>query len=73
MAARVAPVLSELSEAKAPVLVIAHSGVIRAALGTAMAHLPGGLACEVATWSLTRLRPLGQGRCAIIATNWSAP
>ena len=79
MCARVTPALQELAQSVArqgPVLVVAHAGTARAALGVALgAELgqPGlglglGLSFEVAPLSMTRLRCLASG-ISIIATN----
>lgn len=52
LAARLAPALVGLS---GRVALVAHAGTVRAALGLALGHLPGGLAFEIAAPSLTRL------------------
>ncbi|MFW2588081.1 histidine phosphatase family protein [Sagittula sp. SSi028] len=53
---RIAPALSEIAkQAVGPVAVVAHAGVIRAALGQVLGARGGALAFEIAPLSATRL------------------
>ena len=69
--ARVAPALQEAAAkaAKGPVALVAHAGVIRAALGLALDSPAKGLSFEVAHLSITRLRCLPGGSFSITSTN----
>lgn len=54
--ARVQPALSELAQSGGAVAVVAHAGVIRAALALALDTVAGALAFEIAPLSVTDLR-----------------
>lgn len=54
---RVTPALHEIAQG-GDAVIIAHAGVIRAALGLALDTLPGALAFEIAPLSLSELRYL---------------
>ena len=72
MSERVAPALralgAEVGQGRGPVVVIAHAGTARAALGLALGAAHLGLAFEIAPLSLTRLR-CHDGGLGIIAVN----
>lgn len=73
LCARFSPALQEAAnraQADGPVAIVAHGGVIRAALGHALKEPAKGLGFEVAHLSITRLRCLPEGRFSVIATNW---
>lgn len=65
---RVAPALREISAAGGTVAVVAHAGVVRAALAMATGDVPGALVFEVDHLSVTRLRRLGDG-FSVISVN----
>ena len=66
---RVAPALTMLSQLGGRVAVVAHAGVIRAALGLALGRAEHGLAFQVAPLSLTRLTALPGGLWSIGCVN----
>lgn len=70
LGARVLPALTEASAA-GPCILIAHAGVIRAALGMALGSVPQGLAFQIAPLSLTRLIHAG-GAWSIASVNEAA-
>lgn len=75
MATRVEPALRALSGRvlrEGPVVVVAHAGTARAALGLALGTPSLGLSFEIAPLSLTRLRCMTDG-FSIVATNAQAP
>ncbi|MBB3985917.1 alpha-ribazole phosphatase [Sagittula marina] len=58
VSSRVAPALSDAAmraQTEGAVAVVAHAGVIRAALALVLGHVPGALAFEIAPLSVTRL------------------
>ena len=67
--ARVRPALVEAAVHDKPLAIVAHAGVIRAALSIALNHAPSGLAFEVDHLSVTRLRCLPGGGFSIISVN----
>ncbi len=70
---RILPALQEAAnhgQADGPLAIVAHGGVVRAALGHALGEPAKGLGFEVAHLSITRLRCLPNGKFSIIATNW---
>ena len=71
---RITPALAEHAALTGtqPVAIVAHAGMIRAALGLALNDPAKGLSFEVSHLSITRLRCLPDGSFSIIATNWSA-
>lgn len=74
MVERMRPALTELSlhaQNTGPVAVMAHAGIVRAALGIALGAPHQGLTFDVQPLSLTRLRCMPQG-FAIISVNWLA-
>lgn len=74
LCARVAPALTEAvaqGDEDRPLAVVAHAGVIRAALAMALESPANCLLFEIAPLSITRLRCLPRGRFSIIATNWA--
>ena len=74
MVERMRPALGELShhaQNTGPVAVMAHAGIVRAALGIALGAPHQGLAFDVQPLSVTRLRCMPQG-FAIISVNWLA-
>lgn len=66
---RVAPSLLAFSRLAGRVAVVAHAGVIRAALGLALGRAEHGLAFQVAPLSLTRLTALPGGLWSIGCVN----
>lgn len=54
------------------VVIVAHAGVIRAALGWALGRQDAGLAFQIAPLSLTKIIMLADGQCAISCVNWTA-
>jgi alpha-ribazole phosphatase len=70
LAARVLPALTEATAA-GPCILVAHAGVIRAALGMALGSVPQGLAFQIAPLSLTRLIYAG-GTWSIASVNEAA-
>ena len=56
-----------------PRVLVVHAGVIRAALGLVMGHVPAGLAFEIAHLSVTRLRAGAAGPISIIEAGKTAP
>lgn len=76
LCARVTPALKEAvaqADNDRPLAVVAHAGVIRAALAMALETPAYCLLFEIAPLSITRLRCLPGGRFSIIATNWTGP
>lgn len=72
LAARVQPWLMGCSGGRH--VVVAHAGVIRAALGTALGGVHLGLSFAIAPLSLTRIsRDVAGGAWAIHSVNWTAP
>ena len=67
--ARVAPALIELAAQDRRVAVVAHAGVIRAALALATLDVAGALAFEIDHLSVTRLRGLGGTQFSVISVN----
>ncbi len=55
------------------VAVIAHAGIIRAAVGHALGDIDKGLTFHVAPLSLTHIVVLSSGQFAIQCVNWTAP
>jgi alpha-ribazole phosphatase len=68
LATRLAPVLDELLVQTRPCILIAHAGIIRAALGHALGQPHQGLAFQIAPLSLTRLTHSG-GAWSITCVN----
>ena len=64
-----APALGDLAGQGGRVAVVAHAGVIRAALGLALGAPARGLAFQVAPLSLTRLVALPGGAWSIAEVN----
>ncbi|ETD81925.1 histidine phosphatase family protein [Rhodobacter capsulatus] len=67
--ARVAPVLRELAGQGGRIAVVAHAGVVRAALSLALGSVPAGLAFQVAPLSVTRLVAVPGGLWSIAGVN----
>ena len=70
---RAKPALQEAAQSAhsdQAVAIVAHAGIIRAALGLALDDSTLGLGFEIAPLSVTRLRCLGGGQFSIISTNW---
>lgn len=57
------------ASAAPPLVLVAHAGTVRAALGLALGASAQGLAFEIAPLSLTHLRALGQGQWSIACVN----
>ena len=72
--ARVTPALQEAAHQTGdkPLAIVAHAGVIRAALGLALGTPEKGLSFEIAHLSITRLRCLPDGAFSIVSANWLA-
>lgn len=73
VSARIKPAFSEAAKracSNGPLAIVAHGGVIRAALGHALGAPEKGLGFDVAHLSITRLRCLPKGLFSVIATNW---
>lgn len=66
---RVAPALQELAARGGKVAIVAHAGVIRAALGLALGHAAQGLAFQIAPLSLTSIIALPGGAWSISGVN----
>ncbi len=72
LCARAAPSLLALPAGRH--IIVAHAGIVRAALGIALGAAHLGLGFSVAPLSLTRLsRDLATGTWAIHTVNWTAP
>lgn len=69
LCARVAPALCDLRRDGGRIAVVAHAGVVRAALALATGAVPGALAFQVAPLSLTRLLALPGGQWAVAGVN----
>lgn len=54
------------------VAIVAHAGVIRAALGWALGRQDAGLAFQIAPLSLTKIIVLSDDQCAVSYVNWTA-
>ncbi|MDZ4311117.1 MAG: histidine phosphatase family protein [Cypionkella sp.] len=67
--ARVMPVLQEVRALGGRVAIVAHAGVIRAALGLALGAAESGLAFQVAPLSLTTIVALPGGAFSIAGVN----
>ncbi|MFP4328507.1 MAG: histidine phosphatase family protein [Paracoccaceae bacterium] len=76
LCARARPAIVEASERaaarSAPVALVVHAGVIRAALACTTGDLPGALSFEIAPLSVTRLRVAADGPFAVRSVNWTA-
>lgn len=70
---RVSPALKEYgrmaAQFAAPIALVVHAGVIRAALSQVLGMVHAGLAFEVGTLSVTRLRCGPEGPLSVIGTN----
>jgi alpha-ribazole phosphatase len=72
LCARAAPALLALPAGRH--IIVAHAGIVRAALGIALGAAHLGLGFSVAPLSLTRLsRDMATGTWAIHTVNWTAP
>lgn len=69
LCARVAPVLGDLASRGGRVAVVAHAGVVRAALATALGAVAPALAFSVAPLSLTQITALPGGGWSIGGVN----
>lgn len=73
LCARTAPALRDWSaraqDLGGPVVIIAHAGVIRSAIGMAMGYGPAGLAFEMGNLSATHLRAGADGPFSVISSN----
>jgi alpha-ribazole phosphatase len=75
LCARVEPALRQAVDEKddtRPLVIVAHAGVIRAALALALGAPAHGLRFEIAHLSVTRLRCMTGGDFSVIATNWTS-
>jgi alpha-ribazole phosphatase len=71
LCARAGPAIDLAAACAGRVAVVAHAGVVRAALALALGDPAAALAFEVAPLSVTRLRPLSAGGYSVIAVNWT--
>lgn len=71
LCARIWPVLPEIAQG-GDALIVAHAGVVRAALALALDTVPGGLAFEVAPLSVTDLRFMPGHGWSVGCVNWLA-
>ena len=69
LCARVAPVLTDV---QTDTVIVAHAGVIRGALALALQDIAAGLAFDIGTLSLTRLRRFADGSFAVLSVNEGA-
>ncbi len=69
LCARARPALEEAA-ATGPATIVAHAGIVRAALALALGSVPQALAFEVAPLSVTRLVALPQG-WSVRSVNWT--
>ncbi|PTV97231.1 alpha-ribazole phosphatase [Rhodobacter aestuarii] len=67
--ARVHPALTDLAGQGGRIAVVAHAGVVRAALSLAMGHLASGLAFDISPFSVTKLLALPNGHWVISNVN----
>lgn len=67
--ARVFPALHELAAQQGRIAIVAHAGVVRAALALALDDLPAALAFDVAPLSLTRILALPNGHWVVSHVN----
>ena len=72
LCARVAPAIAAIA-AEGPATIVAHAGIVRAALALALGDGAAGLGFQVAPLSVTRLVALGGGHWSIGSVNWTAP
>jgi alpha-ribazole phosphatase len=71
MCARSVPALADCT-AGDRVAIVAHAGIIRAAIGHALGDIDAGLAFHIAPLSLTHIAVLPGGQFAIQCVNWTA-
>lgn len=72
LCARCAPALAAhgaQAHREGPLALVVHAGVIRAALALVIGSVPGALAFEVATLSVTRLRCGAEGPVSVVEVN----
>lgn len=67
---RIEPALHGLAALAGRVAIVAHAGVIRAALGLALGGVERGLAFRIAPLSLTSLTALPDGTWSVGQVNW---
>ncbi|MBS0565380.1 MAG: histidine phosphatase family protein [Proteobacteria bacterium] len=70
LCARAGPALTAIA-ADGSATVVAHAGIVRAALALAIGTAAAALAFDVAPLSVTRLTRLGDGPWAITGVNWT--
>lgn len=73
LCARATPGIAALAAGGRRVAVVAHAGIVRAALGLALGPAAWVLAVEVAPLSLTSITRLASGQWAVGVVNWTAP
>ncbi|MCV2864003.1 histidine phosphatase family protein [Albidovulum sediminicola] len=71
LCARAAPAIGGAARRDGTVAIVAHAGIVRAALALALGSPGAALAFDVAPLSATRLRPLDGGGFGIISVNWT--
>lgn len=69
LCARVAPALEDLAGEGGRIAVLAHAGVVRAALALALGSVPGALAFQVAPLSLSEVHALPGGGWSVAGVN----
>ncbi len=72
LCARARPALRDLAEmtGSGPVFAVTHAGVVRAALSMALGETAAGLAFEIRTLSITRLRCARGAPPSVAGVNW---
>lgn len=69
LCARATPAIAALAAGEGRVAIVAHAGIVRAALALATRSVPGALAFQVAPLSLTRLLALPGGGWSVAGVN----
>lgn len=69
LSARVLPALTEAATLGGRVVIVAHAGVVRAALGLALGRAELGLAFQVAPLSMTQILALPGGQWSVAGVN----
>ncbi|MCB2136497.1 MAG: histidine phosphatase family protein, partial [Rhodobacteraceae bacterium] len=70
---RAGPVLRDLGQRSGRIAVVAHAGVVRAALALALGDVASGLRFEVAPLSVTTLRALPKASWSVVSVNRTFP
>ncbi len=72
LCARAAPAFTDFATGGA-VVIVAHAGIVRAALGLALGSAAAALAFEVSPLSVTHLRRMGDGSWSVACVNRTIP